>query len=156
MGRGLHLTIDEWFYHWFAREDKLPLVSKLFISIFEVCDKIVIQKDNRHAHKFYELVDKSSMYPPKNRQAVKTIIQLFITNSLKVHWVDEVPEIQEDIVPLLPWKDVYMVQMCLASHDKIFVTSDTTLYQNLIDTFHQLNIRVFMADEFMKIYPNIV
>lgn len=155
MGRGKHLTIDEWFYHWFADEEKLPLVSRLFIRIFEVCDKIVIKRDNRHAHKFYELVDESSMYPPKQRQAVKTIVRLFITNSNKVFWVDDVPHIANEIELLLPRKDVYLVQICLASNDKIFVTSDTTLYQNLIDIFAQLNIQVYMAEDFMNRYPEI-
>ena len=155
MGRGKHLTIDEWFYHWFADEEKLPLVAALFVKMFEVCDKIVIQKDNRHAHKFYELVDKSSMYPPKQRLAVKTIVQLFITNSNKVHWVDDVPDIDEAIEPLLPRKDIYMVQMCLASTDKIFITSDVTLYQNLVDTYAQLHIKVYKVAEFINLYPNI-
>ncbi len=155
MGRGKHLTIDEWFYHWFDDEEKLPLVSKLFIQIFEVCDTIVFQKGNRHAHKFFELANKSSMYPPKNRQAVKAIMQLFITNSLKIHYIDDVPEIGKEIIPLLPRKDVYLVQLCLASNDKIFVTSDGTLYQNLKDTFMQLNIRVYMAEDFMNQYPEI-
>lgn len=64
MGRGLHLTIDEWFYHWFDDEEKLPLVSKLLFQILEVCDTLVFMQGNRHAQKFQELVNKSSMYPP--------------------------------------------------------------------------------------------
>ena len=156
MGRGLHLTIDEWFYHWFDDEEKLPLVSKLLFQILEVCDTLVFMQGNRHAHKFQELVNKSSMYPPRNRLAVKLLVQAFITNKLKVHWLDDVPQINDSIIPLLPRKDVYLVQVCLASNDLIFVTSDTTLYQNLRDTYQQLNIRVFMVEDFINAYPDIL
>lgn len=153
MGRGKHLTIDEWFYHWFADADKLPLVSSLFQKIFNVCDKIVIQKGSRLAYKFFDLVSSSSMYPPKQREEVKILVRLFITNRNKVFWVDEVEELAEEIIPQLPRKDLYLVQICLQTEDKVIVTSDTTLYQNLLDTKEFLGIQVFMVEEFIHLYP---
>ncbi len=57
MGRGLHLTIDEWFFHWFDDENKYKEVTKLFFQILEVCDKIVLQKGNRHNKKFETLAE---------------------------------------------------------------------------------------------------
>ena len=53
MVRGLHLTIDEWFYHWFADAEKLTRASSFFFRVFKVCDKTVIQKGTRLAHKFF-------------------------------------------------------------------------------------------------------
>lgn len=153
MGRGKHLTIDEWFYHWFADPDKLVLASSLFEKIFTVCDKIVVQKGSRLAHKFYDLVNSSSMYPPKQREEVKVLVRLFITNRNKVFWVDEVEELAEEIIPHLPRKDLYLVQICLQTEDKIIVTSDTTLYQNLVDTKQFLGITAFMAEKFIADYP---
>lgn len=155
MGRGKHLTIDEWFYHWFADSDKLSLVSSLFEKMFIVCDKIVIQKGSRLAQKFFELVNASSMYPPQQRQEVKALVRLFITNSDKVFWVDDVEELAEEIMPQLPRKDLYLVQICLQTEDKIIVTSDTTLYQNLIDTKEFLGINAFMVEEFIATYPEM-
>lgn len=155
MGRGKHLTIDEWFYHWFADEEKLPLVSNLFDQIFLICDKLVVHKGSRLAHKFFELVNASSMYPPRQREEVKEIVRKFITNPKKVLFVEQVPELWDEVIPLLPRKDLYIVQMCLASIDKIVITSDTTLYQNLIDTFTELNIQVYMVEDFMNRYPEI-
>lgn len=154
MGRGKHLTIDEWFYHWFADADKLISVSSLFEKIFKICDKIVIQKGSRLAHKFFELVNSSSMYPPVQRQEVKALVRLFITNSNKVFWVDKVEELAEEIIPQLPRKDLYLVQICLQTEDKIIITSDTTLYQNLIDTKELLGIQVFMVEKFIANYPD--
>lgn len=156
MARGKHLTIDEWFYHWFADSAKLPLVSSLFDKIFIVCDKIVIQKGSPLARKFYELVSSSSMYPPKQREEVKVLVRLFITNSNKVFWIDKVEDLAEKIIPQLPRKDLYLVQICLQTEDKIIVTSDTTLYQNLMDTKDFLRIRAFMAEEFIADYPEIL
>ena len=156
MARGMHLTIDEWFYHWFAKDDTLEVTSLLFEKMFEVCDKIVIQKGSRLAHKFFELVDASSMYPPKQRNAVKQIVRLFITNSIKVFWVDDVSDLPDELIPLLPRKDLYLIQICLATKDKILVTSDTTLYQNLLDTQKELGIKPFMVLDFMNLYPNIM
>ncbi|WP_153796715.1 hypothetical protein [Foetidibacter luteolus] len=155
MGRGWHLTIDEWFYHWFDDEAKLPLVSALFDKIYQICDKITIQKGTRLARKFYELVDASSMYPPKSREEVKKITNLFIKNIEKVKWVDAVDDLQEELIPRLPRKDLYLVQICLQTHDKIIVTTDTTLYHNLLDTKPELGITVFMAEEFIHQYPEI-
>jgi len=83
MGRGKHLTIDEWFYHWFADSDKLPLVSSLFEKMFIVCDKIVIQKGSGLVHKFFELVNASSMYPPQQREEVKALIRFLLLTVIK-------------------------------------------------------------------------
>ncbi len=38
------LTIDEWFYHWMADENKYLLAAKFLMKILEICDKIVLQK----------------------------------------------------------------------------------------------------------------
>ncbi len=155
MGRGLHLTIDEWFYHWFADAEKLTQASTFFFNLFEVCDKIVIQKGTRLADKFYNLVNSSSMYPPKERLAVKSLMNLFITNSNKVFWVDDVEELSQEIIPQLPRKDLYLVQICIQTTDKICVTSDTTLHQNLLDTYPILGIKTYMVEDFMRLYPDI-
>ena len=90
MGRGMHLTIDEWFYHWFADETKIDEVSVFFTQILEVCDKIVLQKGTRLALKFYSLVESSINYPPKERQRVKLLLRLFLQNSDKIEWVNEI------------------------------------------------------------------
>jgi hypothetical protein len=153
MGRGFHLTIDEWFYHWFADPEKLPIASSLFEKMFSICDKIVIQKGSRLAHKFFDLVNSSSMYPPRQREEVKALVRLFITNSNKVFWVNDVEQLAEDIIPLLPRKDLYLIQICLQTEHKIIVTSDTTLYQNLIDTKDFLGVRAYLVQEFVIKYP---
>ncbi|MEJ7677309.1 MAG: hypothetical protein WKG06_05425 [Segetibacter sp.] len=95
------------------------------------------------------------MYPPQQRQEVKALVRLFITNSDKVFWVDDVEELAEEIMPQLPRKDLYLVQICLQTEDKIIVTSDTTLYQNLIDTKEFLGINAFMVEEFIATYPEM-
>lgn len=95
------------------------------------------------------------MYPPRQRESVKDVVRKFITNPKKVLFVEQVPELQDEVIPLLPRKDLYIVQMCLASTDKIVITSDTTLYQNLIDTFEELNIQVYMVEDFISRYPDI-
>lgn len=35
MARGLHLTIDEWFYYHFNHEELLPVTTKLFFNILK-------------------------------------------------------------------------------------------------------------------------
>lgn len=154
MGRGLHLTIDEWFYHWFGEDDNYKATAKLFISIFEICDKIVLQKGTRLAAKFYALCEESNNYPPLERTAAKVLSRLFLQNSNKIHWVEEVEDLSEEIIPLLPRKDLYLVQICLQANEKYLITSDATLYQNLIDTKDVLGITPYMVKDFMNIYPD--
>jgi len=154
MARGLHLTIDEWFYHWFGDDEKLEQVSALFIIILDVCDKIVIQKGSRLALKFYTLIESSSKYPPKNRVQVKLLTRLFIQNSDKIFWVDSVDDLDDTIIPQLPRKDLYLVQICLQTNEKYIITSDTTLYQNLTDTRDALGIVPFMVEDFINAYPD--
>ena len=154
MGRGLHLTVDEWFYHWFADETKIDEISIFFTKILEVCDKIVIQKGTRLALKLFSLVESSIKYPPIQRERVKMLVRLFFQNSNKIEWVDVPIAIPADIENQLPRKDIYLIEMCLATADKILITTDTTLFTNLSDTQLHLNIFPFMAEDFIKKYPD--
>lgn len=154
MGRGFHLTIDEWFYHWFGKEEYYESAAKLFLLILDVCDKIVLQQGTPLAKKFYALCEESANYPPGEKRAAKILMRLFLQNINKIHLVDDVEELAEDIIPLLPRKDLYLVQMCLQTQQKIIITSDTTLYKNLMETKETLGITPFMIEDFIKIYPD--
>jgi hypothetical protein len=156
MGRGLHLTIDEWFFHWFDDEEKYKEVTKLFLQIFEVCDKIVLQKGNRHNKKFEILAERSSNFPKYQRDAVKILMNLFLRNSDKIYYVESTSELEKELNEKLPRKDVYLVEMSLAAKCKYFVTTDVTLFENLNETFEVLGIKAFMAEDFIKLYPNII
>ncbi len=155
MGRGIHLTVDEWFYHWFADETKIEEISIFFTQILEVCDKIVMQKGTRLALKFYSLVESSIKYPPIQRQRVKFLVRLFFQNSNKIEWVTETVAIPLGHENLLPRKDIYLIEMCLGTTDKILITTDTTLFANLTDTQELLKIRPFMASDFISNYPKM-
>ncbi|HPH23387.1 MAG TPA: hypothetical protein PLW32_05860 [Chitinophagaceae bacterium] len=154
MARGLHLTIDEWFYYHFNHEELLPVTTKLFFNIFEVCDKIVLQRGTPLAKKFHELVETSILYPPKQRQAVQALLRLFLQNSNKVHWIDNDLVLDESIELQLPRHDVYLVKMCLQTTDKVFITTDRKLYDAVKSLEQILGIRIFMTDEFIQNYPN--
>ena len=52
-------------------------------------------------------------------------------------------------------KDLYLVQLCLQTHYKILITSDSTLFQNLFDNKEVLCITPFMVEEFMNNYPDM-
>jgi hypothetical protein len=156
MARGWHLTIDEWFYHWFGETDKekVELVNTFFLKLLEVCDKIVIQRGSRLARKFYELAEQSTKYPPKNRDSVKLLLANFYKLD-KVYIVDEVKTLSDEITAQLPRKDVYLVEICMGTKEKIIITTDTTLHQNLVDTKDILGIRVHMAKDFIQSYPDL-
>jgi predicted nucleic acid-binding protein len=155
MARGWHLTIDEWFYHWFGETDneKVELANIFFLKLLVVCDKIVIQRGSRLAKKFHELAEQSTKYPPKNRDSVKLLLANFYKKD-KVYIVDEVSTLSAEITFQLPRKDVYLVEICMETNEKIIITTDTTLYQNLVDTNNILGIRVFMAKDFIQSYPD--
>jgi hypothetical protein len=155
MARGWHLTIDEWFYYHFNNEELLPITSKLFLSIFEICDKIVLKRSTPLAQKFHALVEASIMYPPKQRLAVQTLLRLFLQNSNKVEWIDDELELDEKIELQLPRHDVYLVKMCLQTADRIFVTTDKKLHDAIIALEDTLQIKVYLANDFMKLYPAI-
>ena len=154
MARGWHLTIDEWFFYHFNKEELLPVTSKFFFSVFEVCDKIVLRRGTPLAKKFHALVESSIMYPPRQRQAVQALLRLFLQNSNKIHWIDNDIELEESTEQQLPRHDVYLVKMCLQTTDKIFITTDKKLYDAVKSLEQILEIRIFMADDFINNYPN--
>jgi hypothetical protein len=145
-------TVDEWFYHWLADESKYKLAAKFFIAMFEICDKIVLQKNTRLARKFYQLDEESGKWPPSQRDVVKLIKTLFLSNSEKIHWTESPNFFSEETANKLPRKDVYLVQICAETTDKILITTDQTLYQNVNDLTSTLGIRASMADEFINNY----
>lgn len=157
MARGWQLTIDEWFYHWFGEADpeKVELVYAFFFKLLEVCDKVVIQRGSRLAQKFHALVEQSVSYPPNNRAAVKLLLANFYKKD-KVHIIESVETLSEEIAAQLPRKDVYLVEICMETIEKVIVTTDQTLFQNLKDTEHLLGIRVYMANDFIEKYPDFI
>jgi hypothetical protein len=155
MGRGKELLIDEWFYYHFADEKKLKKVTTLFINIFEVCDKIILKRGTPIDKKFYELAEISVNYPPLQRSAVKTLIRLFLQNSNKISWIENDIEIDKAVEIDLHKNDLYLVKMCLQSKEKIFVTTDNRLAAPMNKHKNYLGIEVYLAEDFMKLYPNI-
>lgn len=155
MGRGKELLIDEWFFHHFEDENLSKDVTKLFVSIFEVCDKIILKRNTSLFSKFHAIAEKSINFPPKNRLQVKFIIRLFLQNSNKIAWIEEDIVIEKSITSSLHHKDLYLVKMCLQSNSKIYVTTDERLAQPLKEQYPNLGITVFSAQEFMNAYPNI-
>ncbi|HRH48700.1 MAG TPA: hypothetical protein PLP23_08110 [Panacibacter sp.] len=154
MGRGFHLTIDEWFYYWFADDAKIADAVIIFDKMFEVCDKIVIQRESRLAKRFHELFEASSMYPPIQRAEVKRIMKKWLTNPLKIYWVEKTEELSEALVAQLPSEDIYIVKICAATTDKIFITTDKKLFADLLRCKPELGISPYMADDFIKAYPD--
>ncbi|MGB8191115.1 MAG: hypothetical protein WCF67_04305 [Chitinophagaceae bacterium] len=145
-------TIDEWFYHWLADETKYLQAAKLLLKILDICDKIVLQKSTPLARKFYQLDVESGKYPPQQREVIRIIKSQFLSNSLKIHWIDEVDDLSEGIELILPRKDVYLVKMCLKTEDKILVTTDQGLYDSLIQCKPELNITPIFAEQFIENY----
>lgn len=145
-------TIDEWFYHRLRDEANYLLVAKLFLRIFEICDQIVIKKNTRLAKKFYLLDEESAKFTPEQRAVVRFIKNQFLSNSIKIHWVDDVTEFGEDVENKLPRKDIYLVQICAQTTDKILITTDGTLHQNLTDLKDTLNITPYFAEDFINKY----
>lgn len=155
MGRGKELLIDEWFYFHFAEEDKWQKAAKLFIQIFEVCDKIILKRGTPIDQKFYELVEKSVLYPPKERLGIKALLRLFVQNSNKISWIEDEIELDKIVESELHKNDLYLVKMCYQSKDKIFVTTDNRLAEPMNKHKEYLGITVYMANDFMNLYPNI-
>jgi hypothetical protein len=145
-------TVDEWFYHWLADEAKYLLAAKFFLKIFEICDKIVLMKGTRLAHKFYQLDEESGRFPPKQREVVRFIKNQFLANSIKIHWIDEVPTLGEQTEAGLPRKDIYLIEICAQTRDKILITTDITLHQNVAALKPVLGITPFFAHQFIEAY----
>lgn len=146
------LTIDEWFYHKLAREDSYKSVAALLIKVFDVCDKITLQKGSRLAHKFFQLDQESGRWTPDQREIVRVIKNLFLSNSEKITWVEENDLISDDTKEKLPRKDLYLVNICLQTQEKILITTDQTLYDNLLETQASLGITPIMLEDFIERY----
>lgn len=145
-------TIDEWFYHWLADETKYLLAAKFFLKILEICDKIVLKKGTRLARKFYQLDEESGKFPPKQREVVRLIKNQFLANIIKIHWVDEVEQLGEQTEAGLPRKDIYLIEICAQTRDKILITTDVTLHENVAALNATLGITPFFAESFIADY----
>ena len=146
------LTLDEWFYHWLANEEKYLVAAKFFLKIYDICDKIVLQKGTRLAHKFYQLDLDSGKQTPNQRDVVKFIKNSCLSNSLKIHWVNEVEDLQEGIQRQLPAGDIYLVKICCQTVDRILITTDQTLHDNLSALITDLHITPVFAEQFIEEY----
>jgi hypothetical protein len=107
-------------------------------------------KGTRLARKFYQLDEESGRFPPKQREVVRLIKNQFLANSIKIHWIDEVQALGEQTEAGLPRKDIYLIEICAQTRDKILITTDVTLYENVTALKPVLGITPFFAHQFIE------
>lgn len=145
-------TIDEWFYHLLAKEDTYRDVAGLLIKIFEICDKITLQQGSNLARKFHQLDEESAKWSPNQRTVAKFIKQAFLSNSNKINWVEERSLLTPELEEQLPRKDIYLVNICLQTKDKLLITTDQKLHDQLLTVKESLNITPVMLSVFSNLY----
>ena len=77
---------------------------------------------------------------------------LFWPIQKKIVWIEEDLNFSEAINEKLPRKDIYIVEICFQTKDRIFITTDTTLYKNIDSLKKELSISPFFAQEFIHNY----
>src|SRR6185295_13284297 len=144
-------TIDEWFYHYLLDETKFQITAKFFVKVLEICDRVCMKDGTPLREKFFSLDKELSAKSPAGRLVAKTVVKGFISNLEKMEWINEEIEIPE-VVTDLPRKDIYLIKLCMATSDKIFITTDNKLKGALEKNASTLEIKVHHADDFMKEY----
>ena len=151
----MDVTINEWLFYYLANhvEDKYVLADNIFNKMFERCDKIVLLKGSPMNQKI-NLLSKINL--PRQRNIIKNFLRMFAYNSEKLKLIENVNELPDDIIKLLPKqekdKDKYLVQTALATNDKVIVTADRKLKESIHE---KCGIKVKLVEEFWKEIKNV-
>jgi hypothetical protein len=145
----MDITINEWLFYYLSDIEKYSIAVKVLNRLYNKCDRIVYAKGSPMSNKINQL---SKFGLPKQRNAIKDFFRKFSYNSEKMLIIDtELPNLPNDLVSILPRretdKDIYLVQTCLATADKIILTIDEDLKKALNDKF---GIKVKLVSEFLE------
>lgn len=147
----MDITINEWLFYYLSNtEEHLYVVAhKILTRLYDKCDRIVYAKGSPMNEKINQL---SEFKLPKQRDAIKDFFRKFSYNSEKMLLIEtELPNLSEELINSLPRKekdkDIYLVQKCFATTDKIIVTEDEDLKNAINGKF---GIKVKLVSEFLE------
>jgi len=147
----MDITINEWLFYYLSNTEEhlYVLAHKILTRLYEKCDRIVYAKGSPMSGKINQL---SKFELPKQRDTIKDFFRKFSYNSEKMLIIDtELPKLPNDLVNILPRretdKDIYLVQTCLATRDKIILTVDEDLKKALDNKF---GVKVKLVSGFLE------
>ncbi len=148
------LTIDEWICHYLADDSKYKDTERFLGRLLDICDKIVVKYNSPMYNKLWSICRNSAKWKPSKQRVAKFFINGFIKNQKKVEWIDNCSPVPTEYLEFIHTKDHYLVETALSTQTRMLITSDSTLYDTLHKLEAQLSIRTYMAEDFIKRYPN--
>lgn len=152
MNEKKQFVFDEWIFTYLADETKAGRMVLFLEKMLNICDKFVLTPSTPLASKLYQFQSQRRFATPRINEAIKFFTRAIFWNSDKKFEIFSLPEISEEHQRLLPRKDVYLVQMALATTSKIIITTDSGLITSLNSNREIFGVTVFEAEKFISEY----
>lgn len=152
----MDIAINEWIYSYLTgEEEKVEIADIILTEMFGKCDRLVYVKGSPMNEKVNML---SKFNFPKQREIIKKYFRMvYPYNSEKVILLEknELKDLPRELINSLPHKekdkDIYLVQACLQTDNKIIVTVDNDLKKAIDGKY---GIKVKLVDEFLQEIKN--
>jgi len=147
----MDITFDEWLYHYLIDEEKWTIADEILTKIYDKCDRIVCAKGSPMNEKINLL---SKFESPKQIKIIKKFFMMFSYNSDKLLLLEEndLPPLPNEFIDSFEEKeDIYLVQTCLATNDKIIITEDKDFRDAINGKY---GIKAKLVNEFLEEIKN--
>lgn len=149
----MEIVVNEWLLEYLrpdASIDEKGLVSQFLNAVVKKCDKIVIRRPSPFLSKYYRFMKEFGRDTAFKTRFTK-LNQLLFHNSDKTTIIDDsdVKPLPREIEEKVPTDDRYLVELAYSSTDRIIVTTDSRLKEELQK---KSVLKVYLLEEFLKDY----
>lgn len=150
----MEIVVNEWLLDYLlpdAAEEERNLARRFMIAWPKKNDKVVIRRQSPFTRKLYRYLKATETKIDFNRPFLRLHKFLF-RDSDKTILVEEseITKLPNELEATTPPDDKYLIELAYSKPDRIILTSDTKLKEQLKDEIH---LKIYLLEEFLQNYP---
>lgn len=147
----MEIVVNEWLLDYMCPNtdpEKMSIAIQFVNAVVRRCDKIVIGRATPFVSKFYHHMG-SFGWDPDFKKRFSKLNQLLFYNSDKTIIIDDTSAkpVPKEIEEKTSQDDRYLIELAYSSADRVIVTTDQRLRDNLQGQF---NLKIYLPDEFLS------
>ena len=148
----MEIVVNEWLLEYLrpdARDCERNLAMRFINGWVSKCDRIVISPSNPFTQKFLNYFQQSNFDLP-SYERFKTLHFLFRDPGKTILvYEHEIEKLPPELEAKVPPDDKYLIELAYSKPDRVILTSDAKLKEQLRD---EIDLKIYLVEEFLANY----
>lgn len=148
----MEIVVNEWLLDYLcpgSEKSEKELAIKFINAWEQGCDKVVIRRPSRFLEKFYQYWQKFGRDTDIKKRFRKLELLFYDSDKTIIADDTDVKKLPEGLEAKTPLDDKYLIELAYSKRDRLIVTTDVRLKDNLQD---ETNLKIYLLQEFLQNY----